>query len=436
MKVFQVVLILLMLVFSSGLSASEILILEINSSINPATVDFINDALKEAAVRKSEMVLILLDTPGGLVSSTREIVKSIMSSDIPVAVYVYPDGARAGSAGVFITMSAHIAAMSPGTNIGAAHPVEAGGQDVDKKGGKDLRKKIENDTIAFIESIAEKRKRNKDWAIQAVRDSVSVTASRALEEKVIDIVAKDIDELLRSINGREIETVSGKRILNTVNVKREFFKMNIRQKITNLFADPNISYILMMIGIAGIMMELYHPGVIFPGVIGGISLILAFVSFQVIPINYGALLLILLGVILIIAELYVTSYGILSIGAAVSILIGSLLLVNKLDPRFLFEPEYGVNKGMVFLTTLVIVGFFAVVGFLIVKSRVKKPVVGPEGLIGKTGQVTDRITPENGGRIFIAGEYWFADSDEVIETGETAEVLRVENLRLKVKKRI
>ncbi|MGC8928525.1 MAG: NfeD family protein [Myxococcota bacterium] len=413
---------------------AEILIAEINSSINPATVDFINDALKVGKEKDVELILILLDTPGGLVSSTREIVKSIMSSDVPVCVYVYPDGARAGSAGVFITMAAHIAAMAYGTNIGAAHPVEAGGQDVDKKGGKDLKKKIENDTIAFIESIAEKRGRNKDWAIRAVRDSVSITASTALNEKVIDVVAKDIDELLKSINGKEVETNSGKRILNTLNVKRTYFKMNLRQKITNIFADPNISYILMMIGVAGIMMELYHPGVIFPGVIGGISLILAFISFQVIPINYGALLLILLGVILIIAELFVTSYGILSIGAAISILIGSLLLIDKVDPRFLFEPGYGVDRTMIYLTTLIIVGFFAIVAYLVVKSRVKRSVVGAEGLVGKVADVTEKITSQNGGKVFVGGEYWFADADEEIEANSKVEIIKVEGLRLKVKK--
>ncbi|MCX7944346.1 MAG: nodulation protein NfeD [Deltaproteobacteria bacterium] len=435
-KVFRLVIFTLFVLSPLTTTASKILVVEINSSINPATVDYLNDAIREATLKKYEAIVILLDTPGGLVSSTREIVKSIMSSDVPVIVYVYPDGARAGSAGVFITMAAHIAAMAPGTNIGAAHPVEAGGQDVDKRGGRDLKRKIENDTIAFIESIAEKRNRNKDWAIRAVRDSVSVTASKALEEKVIDVVAKDINELLMRINGMEVETASGKKILNTGNASRTVFQMNIRQKITNLFADPNISYILMMIGIVGIMMELYHPGVIFPGVIGGISLILAFMSFQVIPINYGALLLILLGVILIIAELYVTSYGILSIGAAISIMIGSLLLVNKLDPRFLFEPGYGVDRSMIYLTTLVIVGFFALVGFLVVKSRVKKPVIGPEGLIGKTAEVTDKITPQHGGRVYVGGEYWFADSDEEIEKGASVEIIKVENLRLKVRKKV
>jgi len=421
------------MIFSMPLSA-EVLVVEINSSINPATVDFVNDAIREATTKKSEIILILLDTPGGLVSSTREIVKSIMSSDIPVVVYVYPDGARAGSAGVFITMSAHIAAMAPGTNIGAAHPVEAGGQDVDKKGGKDLKKKIENDTIAFIESIAEKRGRNKDWAIKAVRDSISVTANTALQEKVIDVVAKDIDELTRLIDGREVETASGKKIIKTIGTSKRFFNMNIRQRLTNLFADPNISYILMMIGVAGIMMELYHPGAIFPGVIGGISLILAFMSFQVLPINYGALLLILLGVILIIAELYIASYGILSIGAAISILLGSLLLINKLDPRFLFEPNYGVDRTMILSVTLIIVGFFAFVAYLVVKSRVKRPVVGPEGLIGKIGEVTEAISPQKGGKISINGEYWFADAQEDLSVGERVEIVEVDGLRLKVRR--
>ena len=421
------------MIFSMPLSA-EVLVVEINSSINPATVDFVNDAIREATTKKSEIILILLDTPGGLVSSTREIVKSIMSSDIPVVVYVYPDGARAGSAGVFITMSAHIAAMAPGTNIGAAHPVEAGGQDVDKKGGKDLKKKIENDTIAFIESIAEKRGRNKDWAIKAVRDSISVTANTALQEKVIDVVAKDIDELTRLIDGREVETASGKKIIKTIGTSKRFFNMNIRQRLTNLFADPNISYILMMIGVAGIMMELYHPGAIFPSVIGGISLILAFMSFQVLPINYGALLLILLGVILIIAELYIASYGILSIGAAISILLGSLLLINKLDPRFLFEPNYGVDRTMILSVTLIIVGFFAFVAYLVVKSRVKRPVVGPEGLIGKIGEVTEAISPQKGGKISINGEYWFADAQEDLSVGERVEIVEVDGLRLKVRR--
>ena len=421
------------MIFSMPLSA-EVLVVEINSSINPATVDFVNDAIREATTKKSDIILILLDTPGGLVSSTREIVKSIMSSDIPVVVYVYPDGARAGSAGVFITMSAHIAAMAPGTNIGAAHPVEAGGQDVDKKGGKDLKKKIENDTIAFIESIAEKRGRNKDWAIKAVRDSISVTANTALQEKVIDVVAKDIDELTRLIDGREVETASGKKIIKTIGTSKRFFNMNIRQRLTNLFADPNISYILMMIGVAGIMMELYHPGAIFPGVIGGISLILAFMSFQVLPINYGALLLILLGVILIIAELYIASYGILSIGAAISILLGSLLLINKLDPRFLFEPNYGVDRTMILSVTLIIVGFFAFVAYLVVKSRVKRPFVGPEGLIGKIGEVTEAISPQKGGKISINGEYWFADAQEDLSVGERVEIVEVDGLRLKVRR--
>lgn len=437
MKGYFKIFVIVTLISSAAASyGSEILIVEINSSINPATVDYINDALKEASSKRSELVMILLDTPGGLVSSTREIVKSIMSSEIPVAVYVYPDGARAGSAGVFITMAAHIAAMSPGTNIGAAHPVEAGGQDVDKKGGRDLKKKIENDTIAFIESIAEKRGRNKDWAIKAVRDSISVTASTALASNVIDVVSKDIDELIKTIDQKEVETISGKKVLNLANATKRYFKMNIRQKITNLFADPNISYILMMIGIAGIMMELYHPGVVFPGVIGGISLILAFMSFQVLPINYGALLLILLGVILIIAELFVTSYGILSIGAAVSMLIGSLLLIDKIDPRFLFEPDYGVDRGMIFMTTFVIVAFFAIVGYLVIKSRIRRSVVGPEGLLGKTVEVTEDISPVRDGRVFVNGEYWFAKSDENIRKGENAEIIDIKDLRLIVKKKI
>ncbi|MFA6034628.1 MAG: ATP-dependent Clp protease proteolytic subunit, partial [Myxococcota bacterium] len=288
-------------------------IVEINGSINPGSADYILGSIREAEKASDRAVIIRLDTPGGLLSSTREIVKGIMSSTVPVVVYVAPDGAHAGSAGVFITLSANVAAMAPGTNIGAAHPVGMGGKDTEKD-GEHLAKKVENDTVAFMEGIAEKRGRNREWAVKSVKESVSITASAALEQKVIDVVATSVEDLLKKLDGREVKMGEVTVVLKTAGARLVKREMSLKQKITNTFSDPNISYILFMIGLLGLAMELYHPGVIFPGVIGGICLIMAFISFQVLPINYGGLLLILLGIAMFIAEMYVTSFGILGIG--------------------------------------------------------------------------------------------------------------------------
>ena len=285
-------------------SSPQIDVLEYDGIINPPAAEFIAKSIKESTERKAAALIIRLDTPGGLDQSMRAIVKDIIASEIPVIVYVSPSGARAASAGTFITMSAHIAAMAPGTNIGAAHPVGIGGDDVKK----DMAAKIENDAAAYIKGIAQKRGKNEQWAEDAVRKSVSVTAEEALKLKVIDLVAKDIDELLTAVDGKKVITEKGEVILNTKGAKINNIEMGIRTKILRLLADPNVAYILLILGIYGIFFELSSPGAIFPGVVGGIILILAFYGLQTLPINYAGLMLILLAIILFIAEVKVTSY--------------------------------------------------------------------------------------------------------------------------------
>jgi membrane-bound serine protease (ClpP class) len=414
----------------ADLGQGHVTLINVNASINPGSADFIIDSISAAEKDHSRALIIRMDTPGGLVSSTREIVKGIMASKVPVIVYVAPDGAHAGSAGVFITLSANIAAMAPGTNIGAAHPVGMGGQDVEKE-GKDMAKKVENDTVAFMEGIVEKRGRPKDWAVKAVRESVSITASAALNERVIDLVATSVEDLLAQVDGRQVKVGDVTVILKTAGVKANTREMSLKQKITVTFADPNIAYILFMIGLLGILMELYHPGVIFPGVIGGICLIMAFVSFQVLPINYGGLLLILLGVALFIAELYVTSHGILGIGGGVAVLIGSLLLVDRMNPSYIFDKEYGISMWTIIPTILILTAFFVFVGYVVLRSQRRKSISGQEGLLGEIGDVTMPIGM-NSGKVFIHGEYWFAEADEEIPVGVKIRVIEVKGMTLKV----
>ena len=320
----NILLLLLSIVVGSFANGPQIDVVEYQGIINPPAAEFIAKAIKESAEKKAAAIIIRLDTPGGLDQSMRTIVKDIIASEIPVIVFVSPSGARAASAGTFITMAAHIAAMAPGTNIGAAHPVSISGGET--KG--DMAAKLENDAAAYIKGIAHKRGRNEQWAEDAVRKSVSITAEEALKIKVIDFVAKDIDELLAAVNGRSIITEKGAVALNIKGAKINKVEMGIRFKILSLLADPNIAYILLMLGIYGIFFELSSPGAILPGVVGGIFLILAFYGLQTLPINYAGLLLILLALILFIAEVKVTSYGLLTIGGIISMFIGSLMLID------------------------------------------------------------------------------------------------------------
>jgi membrane-bound serine protease (ClpP class) len=397
---------------------SEVTIIELEGPINPGAAAFLTRGLEDAEKSGSELVIIRLDTPGGLVPSMRMMVKGIMNSPVPVVVYVAPKGAGAASAGVMITVSAHVAAMAPGTNIGAAHPVGAGGKDIDK----DMSEKVVNDMASYGRGIAQDKGKNAEWVEKAIRESVSITAEEAVEKKVVDLVAADIDELLKLLDGREIQLKQGKVTLKTKDLAKLYHKPGFRDTVLRIIGDPNIAYILMMIGLAGIYFELAHPGAVFPGVVGAISLILAFYSFQTLPVNYAGLLLIALAVIFFIAEIKVASYGILSLGGIVSLTLGSIML---------FE-DVGVSLRLMAPTIVLIGGFFVIVSTLAFRAYRSKPQSGMEGLIGEVGIVQKPIDPE--GLVFVHGEYWRAISSEKLEPGEMVAVEEVTGLLLKVRK--
>lgn len=396
----------------------EVRIIELEGPINPGAAAFLTRGLEDAEKQGVELIIIRLDTPGGLVPSMRTMVKGIMNSSIPVVVYVAPKGAGAASAGVMITVSAHVAAMAPGTNIGAAHPVGAGGKDIDK----DMSEKVVNDMASYGRGIAQDKGKNADWVEKAIRESVSITAEEAVEKKVVDLVAADIDELLKLLDGREIELQKGKVTLKTKGLVKTQYEPGFRDAVLRIISDPNIAYILMMIGLAGLYFELAHPGAVFPGVIGAISLILAFYSFQTLPVNYAGLLLIALAIIFFIAEIKVASYGILSLGGIVSLTLGSIML---------FE-DVGVSLRLMAPTIVLIGGFFVIVSTLAFRAYRAKPQSGVEGLIGEVGVVQKPIDPE--GLVFVHGEYWRAVSTEKLEPGEMVAVEEVTGLILKVKK--
>ena len=399
----------------------EVMVIQVQDVINPVTSEFIEKSIKKANDRAMEALVIMLDTPGGLDTSMRSIIKAINSSDIPVVVYVAPPGARAASAGVFITLAAHVAAMAPGTNIGAAHPVGIGG-----KMDKTMVEKVTNDAVAYIRSIAERRGRNADWAEQAVRKSVSITASEALKMGVIDMVSNNLTDLLKAIDGRKVDTLSGKKTLHTKDAALVREEMGIRLKILAMISNPNVAYILMLLGFYGLFFELTNPGAIFPGVVGGICLILAFYAFQTLPVNYAGLLLIILAIIMFVLEVKITSHGVLTIGGLISMIIGSLMLFESPGP-FLKLSIYLILPAAL-LTAL----FFSVTVGLALKAWKRKPVTGVEGLVGIEGLAHTDIYKD--GMALVRGEYWQAYSDEPIKKGERIRVESVSGLRIKVKR--
>jgi len=402
------------------LSDADIIVIKADGVVNPVMSEFISKSIDEAVREKAEALVIELDTPGGLDTSMRNIVIKIIGSEVPVVVYVSPSGARAASAGVFITLSAHISAMAPGTNIGAAHPVGLGG-----KMDKTMLEKAENDAAAYIKSIADKRGRNSQWAEKAVRESASVTETEALNLQVIDVVSPNLSSLLETIDGRTVEIPIGKHLIKTAGVKVLHKEMGFRHKILNLISDPNVAYILMLLGFYGIFFELTNPGTIFPGVFGAISLILAFYSFQTLPVNYAGLLLIILGIILFILEITIISHGLLTIGGIISMIIGSIMLFES--PQPFFRLSLSVIIPAVILTAL----FFGLTITLAVKAYRRRPKTGAEGLIGLEGKAKTDVHKE--GLVFVHGEIWKAWSEEPIKAGEKIIVESVEDLKLKVR---
>jgi membrane-bound serine protease (ClpP class) len=401
-------------------STSHVDVIAVDGSINPAVDDFIRESIARAKSDGARAMIIQLDTPGGLLNSTRTIVKEMLGAEVPVMVYVSPSGAGAGSAGVFITLAAHIAAMAPGTNIGAAHPVAGGGQEVKGVMGE----KIENFTASFSESIAQKRGRNTEWAIQAVRKSVAITEKEALKKNVIDIVAADIDDLLRQADGRKVDLNGHQTVLAVKGARIVRYDMSIKQKVLNAIADPNIAYILMMAGFLGLYMEFAHPGVIFPGVAGTICLLLAFASLQVLPLNHTGLALLLFGLALLVGEAFFPSFGVLGIGGIVSLALGSLLLFDTPTS------DFGVDRSIVFTAVATVGSFVLAISYLVFRSQKAKPTLGKEGLIGEFGEARTKLAPT--GRIFVHGEHWSAEADGAIEMGERVRVVGYDGMRLKV----
>lgn len=403
----------------------EIVEIEINGSINPSTVDYIKTGLSEARARNATALLILLDTPGGLLNSTKDIVKVILNSEVPVIVYVYPRGATATSAGVFITLSAHVAAMSPGTSIGAAHPVMLGGgqrgpgkkpeEKKDDKSSDVMNEKIENFASSFMESIAKERGRNAKWAVDSVRKSVSVTADEALKKKVIDIISPDIPTLLSEIDGKEVKLSGKSARLETAGAQTQRLEMSLRQKVVNILSTPDIAFLLLSLGSLGIFLEFYNPGLIFPGVAGLIALLIGFVSLQILPFNYAGLILLFVSMALLISEVYVTSYGLLSLAALACLVFGGLLLFDT--P----ESDLGVSKGTI-AAVAVSIGLLSVfIVYLGVKSF-KVPIQGGfEGMVGQKGEVVS--WSQKSGKVYIGGEYWEATGEREFSPGEKVKVI-------------
>jgi membrane-bound serine protease (ClpP class) len=403
----------------SILIAQKIFIISIDGSINPVSADFIRHSISRANAAKATCLVIYLNTPGGLLQSTRNIVHDLLEAPLPIVVYVAPGGAHAGSAGVFVTMAAHIAAMAPGTNIGAAHPV--GMQSLDTV----MSEKVTNDAAAFIRSIASRRSRNLEWAEQSVRKSLSITENEALEKKVIDLVAANQQELLTRIDSKSVNTSAGVKVLHTKYAQTETLQMSATEKILSVLTDPNVIYIVLLLGFYGILFELYSPGAILPGIVGVISLVIAFYSMQALPVNYAGLALIIFAVVLFVLEVKIISHGMLTIGGIVSLLLGSLLLIHSDSALESVRISLSVIIAAVTVTTL----FFLFIVGAGLRAQRAKPVTGIEAMVGETGETLDILNPS--GNILVHGEIWNAESVEgQIGQGEKIRVIAVKHLKL------
>jgi membrane-bound serine protease (ClpP class) len=405
----------------AGQAVAPVVVATYEGVINPVAAEYLHDAMSFAEAKHAQAVILRLDTPGGLDTSMRLMIKDVTGSTIPVIIYVAPSGGRAASAGVFLTIAAHVAAMAPGTNIGAAHPVAMGGGEMDKT----MKEKVENDSIAYIKSIAEQRGRNVSWAEDAVRKSVSVTEKEALTLKIIDLIADDLPALLKKLDGRKVQMGQASAVLQTKDVEVLEFEIGWRLELLKALSDPNIAYLLMTLGTIGLLAELYNPGAILPGIVGAISLILGFYSLQSLPINYAGVLLLLLGIVLFVLEATVTSYGLLAIGGILSMLLGSLMLI-KTDAPFL-QISWAVIVPVIGFAALVT---FAMVGMGMRAMR-RRPVTGSEGMIGLVGMAKTALAPK--GQVAVRGELWEAMSDEPVEAGVMVEVTAIEGLTLRVK---
>jgi len=406
---------------AAAAQAGQVDVIRVEGVISPVTAEFITESLEKAAEAGSICLIVELDTPGGLMDSMRSIVKAFMSSPIPVVVYVAPSGAQDASAGVFITMAAHVAAMAPGTNIGAAHPVTMG-QEMDET----MSEKITNDAVSYIRGIAEQRGRNADWAESAVQTSESVTAGEALDLGIIDLVCESRQALLDSLDGIEVETTEGTMTLETEGVTVRELQLGFRYQVLNIISNPNVAYILLILGFYGLFFELSNPGAFLPGIAGGICLILAFFAFQVLPINYAGLLLILFAIILFIAEALTPTFGFLTTGGIIAMILGSLMLIGSPAP-FL-----RLSWQIVVPVTLATAAFFLFALGMALRARLRKPTTGQQGLVGETGTAQTRLNPD--GKVFLHGELWNARCPGGAKKGQRVRVVKVEHLLLQVER--
>lgn len=459
-------------IISAG--SNKVIVIELNDdTINPVTAEYIIDSIDLAIEKGAECLIIRLDTPGGLLSSTRLIVKNLLRSSVPIVVYIAPSGSRAGSAGVFITYASHIAAMAPSTNIGAAHPVQMGGQKPKKTGDwdelkellqglkeekkeaqekKDKKKtkdkveksdavdeivadddpmssKILQDTVAFIKAIAKERGRNIEWAIESVVKSSSITNEEALEKGVIEIIATSDSDLLKKLDGRLVKINDREITLNTIDAQIEYVAMDARQKFFNVLANPNIAYFLMILGFYGLLYEITHPGIGVPGILGVIFLILAFYSMQTLPTNYAGLALMALGIALLIAEAYTPTFGILTFGGLVCLVLGSMLLFESVDPIM------RVSKSAIFGFSLSTAGITLFLVRSVIRAHQARKKGGKEGLLGESGEAKSNFGPGKKGKVFLLGENWNAKSEDEISKGDEIEVVQIKGLLLIVKRR-
>ncbi len=400
-------------------ASRQVNVVRVESVISSSAAEYIVSAIKQAEKDKVAALVIELDTPGGLDTAMRQIIKEMLAAERPIVVYVAPSGARAASAGAFITLAAHIAAMAPGTNIGAAAPVAMGGQ-MDKT----MEKKVTNDAAAYMRTIAEKRGRPIDLAEEWVRKATAKTETEALKSKLIDVVSPKLEDLLQAIDGRVVTTAAGKVKIETKDATVTRGEMNFREKVLKIIADPTIAYLLLILGLAGLYFEFSTPGAILPGVLGGISLILALYAFQQLPINYAGVLLILLAILMFIAELKVVSHGVLTMGGLAAMILGSVMLIDS--PL----PDMRIPLTTIILTALAVAAFFMFVVGAGVRALRSKTTTGREGLVGEVGVVRSRLAPR--GQIFVRGELWNAESETPVEPGDSVRVANIEGLTLRV----
>ena len=410
---------------AQGRSPAIVYSAEVESIIHPVSAQFMMETIARADAEKAALVVFTLRTPGGLVDATRDIVTKMIAARTPIVVYIAPSGARAASAGFIITIAADVAAMAPGTHIGAAHPVSGGGAVMDETSSK----KAAEDMAAYVRTIATKRGRNAQLAEQAVLQSKAFTEDEALKAPLIDLVATSRDDLLKKLDGRTVMRFDGSSVtLKTASAPVVSIEMTLRQRILSAIAHPNIAYILLSLGTLGLTIELWSPGAVLPGVVGGLSLLLAFFALQVLPINYVGLLLMLFGLVLLALEIKVTSYGLLAIGGVVSLIFGSLMLIDS--PA----PELQLSIPLVFS---VVLGFTAIAAFLVrlvLTSQRGAPVSGAEGLIGEVGHALEPLAPGATGRVRVHGEIWNAVANEPIASGDRMIVTHVNGLTLTVRK--